>query len=388
MAELLNRLRFLWAVLTKGWRLGWDFLEMTNRRFCNSPNKIIGWSRGYPSYYLLSPPALSKPAMNSLTTRIMSLYQWRKLPDVVTIAVTDACNYKCEHCSATSMREPDGSLLSTSEWKGVLRQTQELGVASIVFVGGEPLMRDDLCELVESVDRDLSQVVVFTNGCALAEKAQELRRAGVTSVIVSIDSPEAQEHDRRKGVSDAFARAVVGIKAARKQKLLTGISAVVRPEDLTNGTLVRLFDLGRELRVNQILLFDAVATGNFSERKDLQWQASELDTIIELSASYQRKRGYPGIHCYTYTKSHRGIGCAGGVSYFHIAPHGEVCPCDFNPDSVGNVRDAPLHVLWDRFARQGYDCSSLDGCRRQKAKIQVIGLDTASLEVPGRRQIQ
>ena len=56
----------------------------------------------------------------------------------------------------------------------------------------------------------------------------------------------------------------------------------------------------------------------------------------------------------------------------YVGPQGEVNPCDFDPLSMGNVRDAPLHVLWDRFAARGYDCSSLDGCRRQKKKLQLV----------------
>jgi MoaA/NifB/PqqE/SkfB family radical SAM enzyme len=372
MNTLLDRLRLLKTLLVKGPRLGSDFLDLTNRRFLNSPSKIIGWSRGYPSYYLLSPPLLSRPAMNSLTTRIMSLYQWRKLPDFISLALTDACNCSCEHCSVTSQTRPEGEPLTTEEWRGVLRQAQELGVATVSFVGGEPLLRDDLCELVAAVDKDLSQAVLFSNGGLLADRARALRKAGLTSVLVGIDSPDPDKHDKRKAAPGAFSRAVAGLEAARREGLLTGISAVVRPEDLADGTAVRLFELGRELRVNQVLLFDAVSTGNYARRDDLTWGAAELESIIELCADYQRRPGYPGIHSYTYHKSHRGIGCAGGVSQLYVGPQGEVNPCDFDPLSMGNVRDAPLHVLWDRFAARGYDCSSLEGCRRQKKKLQLV----------------
>ena len=46
MNSLLDRLRLLKTLLVKGPRLGSDFLELTNRRFLNSPSKIIGWSHG------------------------------------------------------------------------------------------------------------------------------------------------------------------------------------------------------------------------------------------------------------------------------------------------------------------------------------------------------
>jgi MoaA/NifB/PqqE/SkfB family radical SAM enzyme len=362
----LNRLRFYWAMLVKGPRLGTDFLELTNRRFCNSPSKIIGWHRGYPSYYLLAPPMMSRPALNGLTTRIMSVYQWRKLPDYVSVAVTDACNCACEHCSATSMGGSGGPLLSTAEWKGVLRQAQDLGVSTVGVVGGEPLLRDDLCELVDSVDKDRSQVLLFTNGWALEERARDLARAGLTSVLVSLDAADPLQHDARKGLAGCYDRAVAGIEAARRRGLLVGISAVVRPGDVERGALRELCELGKALRVNQVLFFDAVPTGNYLDRADLAWTHPQLDGIIEACAAYQRRGDYPGVHSYAYSKSHRGLGCAGGVSQLYVSARGEVCPCDFDPASVGNVREAPLHALWDRFSAGGRSCSSLEGCRRQQ----------------------
>lgn len=364
MTPTIERLRLLWALVTKGPRLGSDFLAASNRRFCNSPSKVIGWSDGCPSYYLLSPPLLSRPALSSLVTRLMSLYQWRALPDFISLAITDACPCACEHCSLTSMPR-EGAPLSTGEWTRVIREAQDLGVSTVNFVGGEPLLREDLGELCRAVDRDRSQAILFTSGARLAERARELRRAGLTAVLVCIDSPDPRSHDLRKGSPGAFERATAGLHAARRHGLLTGISAVVRREDLADGTVERLFELGRELRVNQLLLFDAVATGGYAERAELSLLPAELEALAALCASYQRRRGYPGIHSYAYSKSARGIGCAGGVSQLYVGPRGDVCPCDFDPLSVGNVREAPLHALWDRFVELGYTRSSLAGCRRQ-----------------------
>jgi MoaA/NifB/PqqE/SkfB family radical SAM enzyme len=134
-----------------------------------------------------------------------------------------------------------------------------------------------------------------------------------------------------------------------------------------SGALGRLCELGKSLRVNQVLFFDAVPTGGYAAREDLAWADPELDAIVDACAAYQARRDYPGVHCYAYSKSHRGIGCAGGVSQLYVSARGEVCPCDFDPSSVGNVREAPLHVLWDRFSAAGRTCTSLEGCRRQKA---------------------
>jgi MoaA/NifB/PqqE/SkfB family radical SAM enzyme len=361
-----NSLRYLWLMITKGHRLGSDFMTVTNRRFCNGPDKVIGWSNGYPSYYLLSPPMFSRPAMNSLTTRLLSIYQWRKLPDLVSLAVTDECNMACELCSFVAMRKAGKATLTTDELKTTIRRAQELGVSTINIVGGEPLLREDLAEVIRAVDPDLSQVILFTNGVRLAERARELRAAGLTSVIVALDAADPAEHDRRKRKPGAFAQALAGIEAARREKLLVGISTVARQEDLSSGGLARLFELGKELRVHQLLVFDAVA---FCDAETASfWTPTALDALIDLCAEYHRRKSYPGIHAYAYSKSHRSLGCSGGVSHFYISPYGDVCPCDFDPASVGSIRQSPLHVLWDRFAQNGLACASLDGCRCQSKR--------------------
>lgn len=359
---MLNMLRFFFMLLAKGWRSGYDFISITNRRFCNSPNKIIGWHKGFPSYYLMSPPLMSSPASNSLATRIMSIYQWRRLPDLVSIAVTDRCNCSCEYCSFTSMKK-NSKPLNTDEYKSVIRQAQQLGVATVNLVGGEPLMRDDICDIIASVDKELSQVTMFTNGFFLKERARDLRKSGLTSVIVSIDSADPAVHDRGKGMDGLFERALSGIAEARRQKLLAGMSCVVKRDDIYDGSLVKLFDLAKKLKVNDMMIFDSIPTGNYSAKKETAFSQSELDDLINLCAAYQQRKDYPGIHPYAYSKSSAGIGCAGGVSQFYVSPYGDVCMCDFNPMSTGSVRNEPLHVLWDRFTEKGIMCSSLSGCR-------------------------
>ncbi|MCP4133721.1 MAG: radical SAM protein [bacterium] len=359
--------RFIFTMLTKGSRYGFDFLTIANKRFCNSSNKIIGWHKGYPSFYLLSPPLLSKPFANSLTSRLMSIYQWRKLPDLAGVAVNDACNCSCEYCSFTSMEKNNTSnrpALTTAELKKTLSQIQELGASTINLVGGEPLMHDDIFEIIGSIDKDLSQVILFTNGYFLKEKAKGLRKAGLTSVIVSIDSALPNIHDQKKGLDGLFDKAIEGIRQARKEKLLVGLSTVLLKEDMKNGNLEKIFELGKRLKINGIILFDAIPTGNYAARPDVAWHNDEQEELIKIVEEYHNKNDYPGIHAYSFSKSSRGIGCAGGISHFYISPYGDVCPCDFNPMSTGNVKDEPLHQLWDRFSQYPeFACSSLNGCK-------------------------
>ena len=88
----------------------------------------------------------------------------------MSFAVTDECNARCEHCSFyEGVEEPGRHVLTFDESVKLIADAQQLGVSVINFVGGEPLMRDDLPQLVEAVDKDLSTTLLFTNGWALED---------------------------------------------------------------------------------------------------------------------------------------------------------------------------------------------------------------------------
>ncbi|MEK6744138.1 MAG: radical SAM protein [Nitrospirota bacterium] len=367
--NITTLIKMLFLLLTKGLKSNLDMIRLTNLR-CHNSEKVIGWHKGYPSFSLLTPPVLSSASTNGISTRLASLYQWRSLPELINIAVTDECNCSCHHCSFLSMKKED-RLLTTEEVKSVVKQAQQLGVASVNFLGGEPLLRDDIVELVGYVNKRLSQVIMFTNGYFLEERIADLKAAGLTSVIVSIDSFRPEVHDAKRGLTGLFPKAIKGIKAAQKLKLLVGISTVVTKDDIANGNLDNLIEMGKSLKVNEIIVFDAIPTGGYLCRQNLIGDQPHLEDLIALSEKYNRDSSYPGIYAYSYAKSPRGLGCLGGVSYFYVSPYGDVCPCDFNPMSVGNIRNSSLPRLWDSMSgHKEFARSSWHGCKMQDRRFR------------------
>ncbi|HOV13760.1 MAG TPA: radical SAM protein [Spirochaetota bacterium] len=358
--------RFVMSMLLKSLDLNMDFIKIQNKKFFNNPDKVVGWFNGYPSMSLYTPPFFSKASTNSLITRMMSLYQWRKLPELMSIAITPKCNCDCAYCSFTSMKKEE-SPLSTEKIKKVIREAQDLGVSTISIVGGEPLMNPDILEIIQSVDKNRSQVIMFTNGYFLKEKAKDLRKTGLTTVIVSIDSSDSLKHNQIKGKDGLFEKAVSGVKEAKKHGLLVGMSSVVHKKDFQDGELVKLFDLAKDLKINELIVFDALPTGNYSDRTDLLWSKSDIEGLINLCEEYSQKKGYPNIYPYAYMKSNKSIGCAGGTLYFYVSPYGDVCPCDFNSFSVGNIKNESLNQVWNKFNDANGFCGSVsDGCRVHK----------------------
>jgi MoaA/NifB/PqqE/SkfB family radical SAM enzyme len=352
MLNAFRTARFRWFLATHTLGYTSDYLQQLYRIYLNH-SKIIHYRDGYPVASLTTPALFSKPAANFAARAIYRTIQNRNLPNLVSLAVNDVCNARCEHCSFFgSVDEPGRPVLTLAEAQKVLHEAQELGVSVVNFVGGEPLLRPDLPEIIRSVDKDLSTTVLFTNGSLLAERARSLRGAGLDSAFVSIDSADAEEHDRFRGTNGLFAKAVLGIEAAKAAGLSTGISCTLTPEAYRAHALAPLIELGRQLGVHEVIVFDAMPSGRYKERADLVDSRDWVEDMIDAVKPYNEDARYPGVLVWGYTSGHRSVGCACGTSYFYVSPYGDVMSCDFNHVKFGNIKEQPLWRIWDEMSSQ------------------------------------
>lgn len=134
------------------------------------------------------------------------------------LSVTDVCNLRCTYClPATGITWlPRETLLSVDELARLAHLgTSRLGITKIRLTGGEPLTRRELPEIVAAIrERDPDvELALTTNGVGLAEKAAELRAAGLDRVNVSLDTVHAETF-RRLTRRDGLERVLAGIRAA------------------------------------------------------------------------------------------------------------------------------------------------------------------------------
>jgi MoaA/NifB/PqqE/SkfB family radical SAM enzyme len=370
----LQALRLRWFLLSRGLTSSCDLVDVLYRIYLNH-SKIIHFRDGHPVYSLSTPALFSRPAAHFIARALYRGIQNRNLPNLMSVAVTDGCNARCGHCSFyDGIEDPNRALLDAPSLGRVIREAQELGVSIINLVGGEPLLRPDLADIIRSVDKSLSTVLLFTNGWHLAERARELRRAGLDSVYVSLDAPEAAEHDARRGTPGLFARALDGLRQARHCGLSVGISATITPEAWAAGELERLVELARRVGAHELLVFDALPCGRLQHRDDLIDNGGWVEAMIRSAARWNADPSYPGVVFSAYMSSHRSVGCSCGTSYFYLSPYGDVMSCDFNHAIFGNVLEQPLWQVWERLSTDPlFQQAKWGGCKVK---------DSASLEQP------
>jgi len=164
MNTFLSNIRLKWFLATRALDYSADFVKILYQIYLNH-NKIIHYRNGYPVYSLSTPALFSKPASNFIARALYRSIQNKNLPNLMSFAVNDICNVTCEHCSFfTGVEEKGKNILTLEQAKKLIQDAQDLGVSVINFVGGEPLLRKDLPEIIRSVNKDFSTTVLFTNG--------------------------------------------------------------------------------------------------------------------------------------------------------------------------------------------------------------------------------
>lgn len=275
------------------------------------------------------------------------IYSMRSAPISIHISLTDRCMYNCLHCSAKG-RVLENEL-STEEWINVFKGLQDMNTSVIGLTGGEPLLRDDIEMLIESID-DRSSVVLFTTGLNFTmEKALKLKEKGLFGVGISLDSHIKEEHNKLRRDEDAFGNAIKGIETASKAGLYTIVQTVVLRRDINEEKLCNLFSLAKKLGAHEVKILEPIISGNLLLKEDLDeivYDNKSRKKLIEIQHRANKAGIYPKITTFAYTESKEKYGCGAGTQHSYISSSGDLYPCDFVPMNFGNVKNEKVSKLW------------------------------------------
>ena len=136
--------------------------------------------------------------------------------DYLRLSVTDRCDFRCTYCMAEEMQFlPRRDVLSLEELGRIGMIFVGLGVKKIRITGGEPLVRRDINTLFDALGQldGLKELAITTNGSQLSRFASELKRCGVTTLNVSLDTLD-EERFRQLTRTGDLSRVLEGIDSA------------------------------------------------------------------------------------------------------------------------------------------------------------------------------
>lgn|GEM_PF-974857 len=274
----------------------------------------------------------------------------------VIISITNRCNLRCRMCDIPGGKSEE---LSTDQWKAVISDASRLGSQTIVFSGGEPLLREDIFELIYFAKKNKLNACLTSNGCLIdGQVASRLAASGVNVVNISIEGSKGT-HDHLRG-EDSFEKAISGLENLRKQGIESTVALTVSRynyEELPyilevaknyGATTVRLQPF------NLIFLKDrASGAGFFIDEGDIPKMEGIINSFIAISKEYRISTNPESylrkIPAYLAGRKSHPRNCAALWYSCPIASNGDVFPCWIeaaNNKLTGNIRDEGLYELW------------------------------------------
>lgn len=280
-------------------------------------------------------------------------------PFVLVWEVTQACDLECKHCRADAQPERHPGELDTAEGKALLADAAEFGEGQIVVLsGGDPLLRDDLVELVRyGTDQGLLMTLTPSGTASLTpEVIDDLADAGLRRLAVSIDGATPDAHDEFRGENGSFRETVAAAKHARDVGLPLQVNTTVCQE--TVDELPALADLVENLGATLWSVFFLVPIGRGTvldpidpARSDevMEWlldQATERAFGVKTTegphyrrVAIQSRRGDDAVSTPADDDVGRRTGIRAGKGFAFVSHLGEVYPSGFLPESAGSVRN-------------------------------------------------
>jgi len=245
------------------------------------------------------------------------------------------CNLRCDQCYLPDF---DHAGPSPREALRVADQIAHAGIFYTSLIGGEPMLRNDLEDIICRLRAGGVFVKVISNGWGLTlNRGRQLRECGLNQIEISFDGLTASTHESLRGVG-SFARAIAGVRSAQRAGLRRiGVVVTVRRDNVEELRRLPQFMSALDVRECYISLFRKTGLNGGTSNVE------PLDT-----ASVERLRRF--VRC--FNDEHAPFqctllpACTCGRTSIVIGSHGEVRPCSFLYTSVGNVFDTPLTDLW------------------------------------------
>lgn len=151
-------------------------------------------------------------------------------PLTVIFNLTNRCTLRCKHCYAAYFARDTRHEMTTPQIKKVIRELKENGCLRINFCGGEPLLRNDIGELIDYAGTLGLSVDLTSNGTLVPGKLEKLK--GLKCITISLDGRH-KHHDILRGKGSA-AKALEGIKAAIDAGVEVRVNMVLHKHNLAD----------------------------------------------------------------------------------------------------------------------------------------------------------
>jgi len=154
----------------------------------------------------------------------------KRMPFSVMYELTYRCNFKCPHCYLGHQGHDKKKELDTSGVKRVLDGLLDAGVYSVAFTGGEPLIREDIFEILSYANRSGFRFGLLTNGYLIDSRtADRLKKVNVDKVDITFNSMDPQTFTKLTGVKGSYEKVSGAIELLKRRDMQVAIKSSATP---------------------------------------------------------------------------------------------------------------------------------------------------------------
>ncbi|MBS3097456.1 radical SAM protein [Candidatus Woesearchaeota archaeon] len=279
----------------------------------------------------------------------------------LNFAVTYRCNSKCLTCNIwkTCLKNPSLAKkeLYLKDIKSIFSQFKDLKFIGIT--GGEPFLREDLIEIVESIK--VPYVSIPTNALmpkrviGFVEKMVEIDNLKQLDISVSIDAI-GKLNDKIRGVPGSYDKSIEALKLLKKlqrknDKIVIGISTTISKANVNE--IIKVYKLAEKLDVafftrlahSSSLYYENISSKIFVDETDMPYIERIFKFLLKKQPRNLFYRHY--LNRFLENPSKQPVPCFSGFNSFFIDPYGNLYPCIMLNRRIGNLKGKVLKQLLD-----------------------------------------
>ncbi len=258
------------------------------------------------------------------------------VPPIMIFSITNKCNLHCKGCYHWSLHESGQVEMSEEKMRSTIAEAKELGIYFIAIAGGEPLIRQEILDIIQ----DFPEIVflVFTNGLLITDEITKKLNGRRNFVpVISLEGYEL-DTDFRRG-EGVYKRLQDIVRNLKKLGIFWSVSLTVTRSNfdtISNEQFIKdLVDLGCKL------FFFVEYTPITEDTEDWVITDEQRESLLKIRDSFRSQ--FPALFIAVPGDEDEIGGClSAGKGFVHISAEGNVEPCPFAPYSDTNLRDMSL----------------------------------------------
>lgn len=294
----------------------------------------------------------------------------RKL-NSLRISITQKCNLKCFYCHREGEVASDNEM-TKEEIAQIAKIACQLGMKKVKLTGGEPLLRDDLPDIISEIAEYSDEVSLTTNGVLLEKNVETLSDAGLKRVNVSLPSlvPERFKNITKK---DFVEQVKDGIEAAVQNNLCPVKINMVMLKGINVDEIPNAVDFAQEVgAILQLIEFEPIQPENYAYWKTFHYDPALIEywlkkraVSIQENALHKRKRyilkkNSDPVTVEVVKPMHNSIFCQ-NCTRLRVTSDGKLKPCLLRNDNLVNI----IALI-----RQGASSNELEEAFKEAARLR------------------